>query len=56
MITLAIFAMVNLSLWRIKRRDRAPPGVAVVPMAIPQIGFVASAAFLLVQLFQRLVG
>ena len=56
MITLAIFAMVNLSLWRIKRRDRAPPGVAVVPMAIPQIGFVVSAAFLLVQLFQRLVG
>ena len=55
LITLAIFAVVNLSLWRIKQRDPSPAGVAVVPIAIPRIGFVVSAAFLLLQLFQRLV-
>jgi len=40
---LAIFVLINLSLWRIKRRgDAAPDGIFTVPVAIPVFGAIAS--------------
>ena len=40
---LAIFVLINLSLWRIKRRgDAVPGGIFTVPVAIPVFGAVAS--------------
>lgn len=40
---LAIFVLINLSLWRIKRRgDVAPDGIFTVPVIIPILGAVAS--------------
>ena len=35
MITLSIFAMINLALWRIKNSDPRPEGVYIVPKWIP---------------------
>jgi len=49
-VTLAIFALVNLSLYRIKRRDPRPAGVTVYPAAIPLTGFAVSTGFVLFQL------
>jgi amino acid transporter len=49
-VTLTIFALVNLALVRIKRRDPRPAGLRVYPAAIPMIGFVVSAGFVLFQL------
>jgi amino acid transporter len=48
-ITLAIFTLVNLSLWRIKRIAPAPAGIRIVPALVPVLGCVTSAAFLLMQ-------
>ena len=50
-ITLAIFAMVNLALIMIKRRDPRPAGVPVFPAAVPVAGLIASAGYLLLALF-----
>ncbi len=55
MITLAIFSLVNAALWRIKRRDPAPQGIAVVPIAVPLVGFIISGAFLLLHVTRRLI-
>jgi len=49
-VTLTIFALVNLSLYRIKRRDPRPAGLRVYPAAIPLTGFTVSAGFVLFQL------
>ena len=46
-IMLIIFSMVNLSLWRIKRRDPHPAGVRIFPTWIPITGFFVSFAFVL---------
>ena len=46
-IMLIIFSMVNLSLWRIKRRDPHPIGVRIFPTWIPITGFFVSFAFVL---------
>lgn len=46
-IMLMIFSIVNLALWRIKRRDPHPAGVKIFPMWIPITGFFVSFAFVL---------
>jgi hypothetical protein len=45
-VLLAVFALVNLALWRIKGREPVPEGAVYYPRAIPLAGFVASMAFL----------
>ncbi len=46
---LVVFALVNLSLWRLKRRAAHPPGVIRVPFWVPVTGFFASAVFVICQ-------
>jgi len=46
---LVVFALVNLSLWRLKRGTAQPAGVIDVPRWVPVCGCLASAAFVLVQ-------
>jgi amino acid transporter len=46
---LFVFALTNLSLWRLKRREPHPDGVIRVPTWIPALGFLASLAVILVQ-------
>jgi len=47
LIMLTVFALVNLALWRIKRKDPHPPMVRVFPFWIPLAGFLVSSAFVL---------
>jgi amino acid transporter len=49
-LTLTIFALVNLALWRIKRRDPRPLGIFTVPGWVPVVGFFVSAGFLVAAL------
>jgi len=49
-IMLTIFSMVNLALWRIKRKDPHPEGIKIFPAWIPIIGFFVSFAFVLNEL------
>lgn len=37
-ITLAMFSLINLSLWRIKSRNAQPAGIINVPVVIPAVG------------------
>jgi amino acid transporter len=53
-LTLAAFALVNLSLWRVKGRLKAPVGAFTIPRAVPGLGFVISAGFLAYELIRRL--
>jgi amino acid transporter len=53
-LTLVVFALSNLALWVIKRRDPAPTGVFTVPLAIPGLGFVVSLGFVLLEMTRRL--
>ncbi len=48
-IMLTVFSIVNLALWRIKRRDPHPDDVRVFPLWIPILGFFVSFAFVLSQ-------
>jgi APA family basic amino acid/polyamine antiporter len=45
LVTLLVFALVNLSLWRVKRFDRRPAGIRVVPRWVPALGFIISLVF-----------
>lgn len=54
LITLFVFSLVNLSLWRIKQRDPRPLGIAVFPSWLPLAGFLCSLGFALFQLWQWL--
>lgn len=56
LIVLIVFALVNLALVRIKRRDPRPAGVRVCPLAIPLAGFLASTGFVALQLAELLAG
>ncbi|MFY0610380.1 MAG: amino acid permease [Hyphomicrobiaceae bacterium] len=48
-ITLTVFALVNLSLWNIKRRgDPVPAGVFVNPQWVPVVGMICCGLFLIV--------
>lgn len=46
-IMLSIFALVNLSLWRLKGQQAATPGVLQFPRFVPLVGFVLSTGFVL---------
>jgi amino acid transporter len=46
---LIVFALVNLSLWRLKQAAGHPRGVIRVPLWVPVTGFFASASFVTVQ-------
>ncbi len=48
-ITLAVFAFMNLSLWRLKRKDPRPPGVKTYSLAVPVAGFFLCICFLVIQ-------
>ncbi len=57
LITLVVFALVNLALWRVKRHDPADAprsGLHALPAWIPLLGFVVSLAFVLFQIWQWL--
>jgi amino acid transporter len=45
LVMLTVFAIVNLALWRMKRRAPTPIGIMVVPRWIPFVGFLISAGF-----------
>jgi amino acid transporter len=47
---LLVFCLVNLSLWRLKRSVEQPAGILCVPRWVPATGFIASCAFVIVQL------
>ncbi|MCG6886482.1 MAG: amino acid permease [Proteobacteria bacterium] len=48
-ITLIIFALINLSLWQIKRRVPVPADIRTIPVWVPVSGFVSSSAFVIYQ-------
>lgn len=50
-ITLTIFSLINLALWRIKIRDGSSTIKFTVPLWVPVCGFFSSSAFLLFQIF-----
>ena len=52
-ITLSIFALVNLSLWRIKRREPHPTDVQVYPLWVPGFGFSVSFGFVAFEAIRR---
>ncbi|MCR4300060.1 MAG: amino acid permease [Sulfuricaulis sp.] len=51
-VILVVFALINLSLVRIKRRVPRPKGVRVYPVWIPVAGFLAATGFVLFQIYQ----
>ncbi|GAB4226583.1 MAG: amino acid permease [Methyloligellaceae bacterium] len=51
---LMVFALVNLALWRLKRREPAPPDMFSVPDWLPLAGFFACVLFLLSDIAGRL--
>lgn len=54
---LAIFALVNLALWRVKQRDPPPPlGTFTVPIWVPATGFLACAGIIVFRLGTQLAG
>ena len=55
LIMLTIFSLVNLTLWRIKRRDPDPIGVNIFPAWVPITGFFVSLAFVLIEITGLLV-
>jgi amino acid transporter len=53
-IIMIVFALVNLSLVRIKRRDPKPAGIRVYPVWIPVAGFLTATGFVLFQIYQMI--
>ncbi len=51
LVTLMVFSLVNLSLWRIKRSEPRPEGIIVFPVWLPVAGFLFSSTFALFQLW-----
>lgn len=51
LVTLIVFSLVNLSLWRIKQREPAPEGIIIFPVWLPIAGFFFSSIFALFQLW-----
>lgn len=49
LLTLVIFALINLALWRIKARDPNPEGAMLFPRWLSLFGFLACAAVLLIE-------
>ncbi|MGE0613952.1 MAG: APC family permease, partial [Hyphomicrobiales bacterium] len=57
MVVLAVFALVNLALWRLKGREPSPPPGAflVIPRWVPMAGLLGCCALLLAEAFRRLI-
>jgi basic amino acid/polyamine antiporter, APA family len=55
-LVLAVFCLVNVSLWVIKRRQPMTEGAYRVPMAIPVLGLMSAAAMLVSAVWLRLTG
>lgn len=51
LVTLVVFSLVNLSLWRIKRSEPQPERIIVFPAWLPIAGFLFSSIFALFQLW-----
>ena len=51
-IILVVFALINLSLALIKRRQSRPVGIRVYPAWISLVGFLSAAGFVLFQIYQ----
>jgi amino acid transporter len=49
LIMLCVFALVNLSLIRVKQRDPSPDGLIVFPIFVPVLGFLLSTGFVLLE-------
>lgn len=56
LVTLAVFAVANLALFSIKRREPPPRSGLVVPLWVPVAGFLVSATFLALEVINRLSG
>lgn len=54
LVTLAIFALCNLALWRLKRRGPTPADAPNLPIWLPVVGAVVSVAVLTVEIVRRL--
>jgi amino acid transporter len=54
MVTLAVFALINAALWRLKRTRPQPTGTTRVPTWVPAIGFCVTSAFLIAEVLHRL--
>jgi len=50
LIMLVVFSLVNLSLIHVKRKHPKPEGLIVIPLIIPLLGFLVSAAFVALEL------
>ena len=51
LLMLVVFALVNVSLIRVKRHDPNPQDMIVFPVWVPYLGFIVSAGFVLLELF-----
>jgi hypothetical protein len=47
-----VFALINLSLVRIKRKHPRPEGIRIYPAWIPLAGFLSATGFVLFQIYQ----
>ncbi len=56
LLILMVFALVNLSLWRIKRRGPAPAGVRTWPLAVPALAFLANSALIGFAVYAAVLG
>lgn len=56
MVTLAVFALCNLSLWRLKHRGPPPPEAPNLSVWLPVMGALVSVAVLVVEIGRRLSG
>ncbi|MDJ0846978.1 MAG: APC family permease [Myxococcota bacterium] len=56
LITLGTFALANLALVLVKLRHEPPEGATVYPLAVPLVGFALSAAFVGLEIANRLPG
>ena len=54
-LTLAAFALVNLSLWRIKHKDPTPHEGFTVPAVVPLVGFLSAAGLLVFETIRKIV-
>ncbi len=52
-VTLIVFALVNLSLWRLHALGPQPPDTFAVPRWVPPLGFVTSMMFVIFELGRR---
>ena len=51
LVMLAVFALINMALWRIKIRDRTGDAEPCYPLWVPILGFLASIGFLVGQIY-----